>query len=776
MNYSHFVLLVQSRRDDGVYPVVVADSPARPDAPPATDVRLPPRLESRNLVERLSRHCLGRAAREFHAIPPPGDLALRARSAGHDLFQSLFTGAIRSCFEESLARLSGDPDRGLRIELQADARDVTLAPLLHLPWELLHDPNQPDPLCLDPRTPLVRRIAPVIQRERGFPELPLHVLAIAPNPDPARRLDLERELVEMRHSLAGVAEIHVLRRPTREALHDALHERSVHVLHFMGHGAFSPQLGRSWLLLEDHSGNQRPISADSFARLLRQAPDLVLVVLNACESGISPAAVLFDPFAGTGAALVARGIPAVVAMQFSISDVAAIQFCKALYTALAQGQPIEQAVTEGRMLLADTPHLSWEWTTPVLYLQTPSLCLPRIDPEEGPGRRMRRPVPRKLDSPIDFLPLLRAKTAESLPRTAALERMREFAAERRSGTIVLRGIPGCGRSSLLADLVQQSGCVHHFEVRAEGVSGPDLRIRGLAGQLVRRHSLPLSYLERAREGSAGELSRILARVSASIEGQEWVVVDLEDAEIAQHPDSEIAQRLGFPRELPEGLIVCIGTDRTAASTGDGPDLLSLAVDALPDQLEGLEQRLGTLAERSSIRAYLNRWGSSRSCRRSLAERSERSFLYLDLLGHDLGEALADVPLGELPVGLVGYLHWKWQRIRNRQDLDWQHETLPVLLAVLPPHAPATLEGIVSVSGLADRGRIRRALSSLAPLVTRHSLTRTSMGQTGYAIVHEAVLDFLYARELDPAERDAFSVARLEVERRLWKRTRESSRS
>jgi hypothetical protein len=76
-----------------------------------------------------------------------------------------------------------------------------------------------------------------------------------------------------------------------------------------------------------------------------------------------------DPFAGTAQELVRQGIPAVVAMQFEISDEAAITFSLEFYRALADGCPVDAALTEARKAIY-TQGNRLEWATPVLYMRT----------------------------------------------------------------------------------------------------------------------------------------------------------------------------------------------------------------------------------------------------------------------------------------------------------------------------------------------------------------------------------------------------------------------
>jgi hypothetical protein len=97
-------------------------------------------------------------------------------------------------------------------------------------------------------------------------------------------------------------------------------------------------------------------------------------VLNSCKSGRSGAS---DLFSSTAATLVKRGIDAVAAMQFTVSDAGATKFARGFYSALANGHGIGDAVGAGRVGLRGTPG-SLEWVTPVLYVRDDAATLFRI--------------------------------------------------------------------------------------------------------------------------------------------------------------------------------------------------------------------------------------------------------------------------------------------------------------------------------------------------------------------------------------------------------------
>jgi CHAT domain len=133
------------------------------------------------------------------------------------------------------------------------------------------------------------------------------------------------------------------------------------------------------------------------------------------------------------AALVRRELPAVIAMQFEITDRAAISFADWFYTALTHGLPIDAALAEARKGIYGSGN-DLEWATPVLFMRVPDGRIFDIrEAERAPAaaaRRKpapRRPAPRKAATakPATAKPAT-AKPARSilLPQPVPLETLR----------------------------------------------------------------------------------------------------------------------------------------------------------------------------------------------------------------------------------------------------------------------------------------------------------------------------------------------------------------
>lgn len=289
-----------------------------------------------------------------------------AKAFGAQLFETVFDGDVQGCLHSSLDYASRQ-GKGLRLRLR-----LTEAPeLLDLPWEYLYNRTRNLFYALSVETPLVRylempeRIEPLALRP------PLRVLVMIASPKSYPPLNVEREWQKLRAAVRDLEERGLLvldrmEQATLPALRRRLRTNDYHIFHFVGHGDFDEQAKDGALIMEDEDGHGHRVSGHSLSVLLRDyRRSLRLVILNACEGGRGSRD---DPFAGTAQRLVQQGIPAVIAMQFEIADETAIAFAQEFYAAVADGYPVDAALTEARKAIS-TETAGVEWGTPVLYMR-----------------------------------------------------------------------------------------------------------------------------------------------------------------------------------------------------------------------------------------------------------------------------------------------------------------------------------------------------------------------------------------------------------------------
>ncbi|MGO9916531.1 MAG: CHAT domain-containing protein [Isosphaeraceae bacterium] len=310
------------------------------------------------LVKIASRSRMGGQINSPHAAA--------VKAFGARLYRALFKGQIEAILLRSQSEATAR-GLGLRIRLR-----LTEAPeVAALPWEFLYDAVRNRFLCLSERTPLVRFLdVPDPIRPPNISR-PLKVLVVISSPVDLERLDVEQEWQRISTALAplireNVVEIHRLPQGTVASLRRALRQDCWHILHFVGHGGFDSSIRDGLLAFEDDQRRSRLVPGEDLGVILHDHESLRLVALNACEGARTDGR---DPFAGSAQGLLRQGIPAVVAMQFKISDKAALTLATEMYGAISDGYSLEASVAAARKAIF-TDGNQTEWATPVIYLRT----------------------------------------------------------------------------------------------------------------------------------------------------------------------------------------------------------------------------------------------------------------------------------------------------------------------------------------------------------------------------------------------------------------------
>lgn len=424
-SYLDFDLLIES--EGGGYRAAVIDSPAGQSDNSFTLPFSEKDLEL--LVLQVFRLTSRRSVRSIGS-PEMRDV----RSFGGHLFESLFSGPVNTC----LLRSMDEADRtqtGLRVRLHLGDAPA----LANIPWEFLYDSSSDGFLCLSDQTPIVRYIDLPQRVEPLAASPPLRMLCLISSPAGYPPLDVEHEWAKLNEALGptmreGRLVLERVDTPSLEALQRKLRRDSYHVLHFVGHGAFDERAQDGVLLLEDLDGKGRPVTGESLGVLLHDHESLRLVVLNACEGARTSSA---DPFAGTAQSLVRKGIPAVIAMQFEISDVAAITMANEFYSAVADGYPVDAALSEARKAIFTRVN-AVEWATPVLYMRSPD---GRIFELEDQAERLEARAQRHEEVDTEPVPLAHAPVVPTQPAKAEVQPSAAAAAETRPVAVEPRPEP-----------------------------------------------------------------------------------------------------------------------------------------------------------------------------------------------------------------------------------------------------------------------------------------------------------------------------------------------
>ena len=311
------------------------------------------------------------------------------REVGQALFDAVFQASAGALFLSSRNEVERAGGR-LRIVLRLHPPELAV-----LPWELLFSDHYGGYLCR--RSPMVRYVdAPEPVRPLTVTP-PLRVLGMTALPGDLAALDADTEQRRLQQLLVplqdrGLISVDWVPGQSWEAAQDALYA-GCQVFHFIGHGGFDPDRGEGVIAFADERGRRQLVGASALADLLSVADPMPrLVVLNSCQTA---AGADTDVFSSTAATLV-RTVPAVVAMQFAVTDDAAAVFSRAFYQALVRNRGVDEAVRAARIALTGWNPDSLEWVTPVLYLRSRDSCLFDLTyPGASPAGADEQPEPRQ---------------------------------------------------------------------------------------------------------------------------------------------------------------------------------------------------------------------------------------------------------------------------------------------------------------------------------------------------------------------------------------------
>ena len=355
-SYTDFDLVIEQSGDK--YRASVINSPAG-QASVEFDSLFSP-LELENFVLRM-----GRPQRGMRRIDSTEMVAIK--TFGTRLFRTVFSEDVYACYLRSLDSVRYQ-NTGLRIRLRINV------PQFHdLPWEYLYNPQFDQFLALSKDTPIIRYIELPYTTQALPVKTPMKILVMISSPEGFLPLDVEEEWKRLNKALQPLIDrdqvvLERLEVPTLSALQQRLRRDRVHIFHFIGHGKYFEQQQDGMLLLEDENHRGRPTSGQHLGAILHDHHTLRLVVLNACEGARTSAE---DPYTGVAQTLVRQGIPAVLAMQFEIFENAAITLAQEFYSAIADGYPVDAALSEARKAIFAANN-DVEWGTPVLFMRIPN--------------------------------------------------------------------------------------------------------------------------------------------------------------------------------------------------------------------------------------------------------------------------------------------------------------------------------------------------------------------------------------------------------------------
>jgi CHAT domain-containing protein len=295
------------------------------------------------------------------------------RKFGSNLFNNVFSGAI-------LARYQSLRRSRTRLKLIFEKHTPDL---LRIPWEFMFDGKHF--LSASPKmtmTRVLKRTSSAISAIKEEVARKLKTLAVVPAPvdlPEFYRPQAEKEHAIIREfmgcpEISDKMELDFLKRSTLENLKQKLDEEEHHVLLFTTHGIYSQTGHMCYVLFEDEFGNSKRADSETMADILAGHRSLRLVMLSCCRTVL---AVGHRVLGELPVALLSKGVPAVIVMQYSVTDQSAVKLSGQLLRGICQGMSLDRALANARRTLLLAGHEGLvDFGSPILYSEHPEAFFP----------------------------------------------------------------------------------------------------------------------------------------------------------------------------------------------------------------------------------------------------------------------------------------------------------------------------------------------------------------------------------------------------------------
>ena len=291
---------------------------------------------------------------------------------GSEMFDLIIAGRVRRLLD----RATGSQHQVLPFEIYVEDNEIA-----GWPWEYLYDSSSRVFMCQEFH-PISRGIF-TLQSGKSLPPKSgkIHILLLL-GVLPGDRNTTPQEEIKWIHEVfrqgldSKSVEIKVMQAIRPDDLRIELSASAEYdIVHFFGHARYDEAAKEGYLRFERPEAEPFLFYANDFAQLLAsEGKNIRLVFLNACETGVAQSA---DPArSSVAAAVLDRGIPAVIATQYSIPDTSAHHLSAMLYNALVKGKPLVEAMRDGRQSMSYAAgRRFFDWGIPVLYSSDPGLVI-----------------------------------------------------------------------------------------------------------------------------------------------------------------------------------------------------------------------------------------------------------------------------------------------------------------------------------------------------------------------------------------------------------------
>ena len=394
------------------------------------------------------------------------------------------------------------------------------------------------------------------------------------------------------------------------------------------------------------------------------------------------------------------------------------------------------------------------WETLVIEVDSKGNVINSSDQIESAFRWSKNVKNPLLQSPYvanEFKDIIQEKTQNFVGRGYVRDAFKEFSKASASGYFVLKGEPGEGKSTIVAEFCKKQPCLLYFNSFAYAFVRPDQFLKSVCRQLIEQFQLKeyadISKWPEDALSSGGFLLNLLNRASEKLPRDQKLVIfidALDEYDLDQQPAGNI---LFLPENVPDKVYFFLtyrreNKDSTNIEerfkTSTNPKKHNLA--DFPGSYDDIGLYVRTLLAQPVYQESINLWLKRRNKKpeqlvEQLKTLSDRNFMFISYVMKELCDPsglYADQEFEALPSGLKNYYNTHWARMRPNEA------GCRILAQVCNSPGPLTVQEIAIRSGQKpfDVLTILQQWSQFFP-------PKTLGGQRLYSLYHDSYRKYLF---------------------------------
>lgn len=281
------------------------------------------------------------------------------------------------------------------------------------------------------------------------------------------------------------------------------------------------------------------------------------------------------------------------------------------------------------------------------------------------------PQPRTISNPrghpLEFEQVIQEKSQNFLGRNFVFTAISDFLHGYNRGYFTIVGVPGSGKSAILAKYVTENPNVVYYNAQIKGKHLAEEFLTTIYTQLINQYSLHTSLSNNAIEGS-WFLSFLLQKISEKLQPEQKLIIAIDALDAVEYNNQLPGANIFYlPRYLPEKVYFIL-TRRPYLREKSGllietpSQTLDLSEFSQQNQEDVQRYIQHYLASNTFVQVEMSAEGEEFCAR--LTSESENNFMYLSQILSAIANGFYSQPFQrhQLPPSLEAYYQQHWQKM------------------------------------------------------------------------------------------------------------------